>query len=66
MKLLGTHISISRLLALRLLFVAMDEDIFDSDSQFFFCRYTLGGFFLANYDDSPAGKFDEVLYSEVN
>jgi len=23
-------------------------------------RYTLGGFFLANYDDSPAGVFDEV------
>ncbi|BBG93830.1 hypothetical protein Prudu_001958 [Prunus dulcis] len=24
-------------------------------------RYTLGGFFLANYDDSPAGVFDESL-----
>lgn len=24
-------------------------------------RYTLGGFFLASYDDSPAGIFDEVL-----
>lgn len=24
-------------------------------------RYTLGGFFLANYEDSPAGIFDEVL-----
>ncbi|XP_071926891.1 uncharacterized protein [Coffea arabica] len=23
--------------------------------------YTLGGFFLANYDDSPAGKFDELV-----
>ncbi|KAK3018173.1 hypothetical protein RJ639_003843 [Escallonia herrerae] len=23
--------------------------------------YTLGGFFLASYDDSPAGTFDEVL-----
>lgn len=23
-------------------------------------RYTLGGFFLASYDDSPAGVFDEV------
>jgi hypothetical protein len=22
--------------------------------------YTLGGMFLARYDDSPAGKFDEV------
>lgn len=24
------------------------------------CRYTLGGFFLARYNDSPAGRFDEV------
>lgn len=24
------------------------------------CSYTLGGFFLANYDESPAGVFDEV------
>lgn len=24
------------------------------------CSYTLGGFFLASYDDSPAGAFDEV------
>lgn len=31
-----------------------------------FCRYTLGGFFLANYDDSPAGIFDEVLYFNFN
>ncbi|KAL3511497.1 hypothetical protein ACH5RR_030898 [Cinchona calisaya] len=23
--------------------------------------YTLGGFFLANYDDSPAGNFDELV-----
>ncbi|KAL6493082.1 hypothetical protein OROGR_032841 [Orobanche gracilis] len=23
--------------------------------------YTLGGFFLANYEDSPAGKFDELV-----
>ncbi|EYU28457.1 hypothetical protein MIMGU_mgv11b014559mg [Erythranthe guttata] len=23
--------------------------------------YTLGGFFLANYEDRPAGKFDEVV-----
>ncbi|KAG7018402.1 Protein NEOXANTHIN-DEFICIENT 1, partial [Cucurbita argyrosperma subsp. argyrosperma] len=23
--------------------------------------YTLGGFFLANYDDSPAGSFDELV-----
>lgn len=22
--------------------------------------YTLGGFFLANYEESPAGAFDEV------
>lgn len=28
---------------------------------FVICRYTLGGFFLANYSDSPAGTFDEVL-----
>lgn len=26
------------------------------------CRYTLGGFFLASYEDSPAGVFDEVVY----
>lgn len=26
------------------------------------CSYTLGGFFLASYDDSPAGVFDEVAY----
>jgi hypothetical protein len=25
-------------------------------------RYTLGGFFLANYEDSPVGAFDEVLF----
>jgi len=25
-------------------------------------RYTLGGFFLASYDDSPVGAFDEVLF----
>jgi hypothetical protein len=25
--------------------------------------YTLGGFFLASYDDSPAGVFDEVSFS---
>ncbi|OMP08496.1 hypothetical protein COLO4_06414 [Corchorus olitorius] len=25
-------------------------------------RYTLGGFFLAKYDDSPAGVFDEGLF----
>ncbi|XP_039035559.1 protein NEOXANTHIN-DEFICIENT 1-like isoform X2 [Hibiscus syriacus] len=25
------------------------------------CRYTLGGFFLANYDHSPAGVFDELV-----
>lgn len=24
------------------------------------CRYTLGGFYLARYEDSPAGTFDEV------
>jgi hypothetical protein len=24
------------------------------------CRYTLGGFYLARYDESPAGRFDEV------
>ena len=24
------------------------------------CRYTLGGFYLAKYDSSPAGVFDEV------
>ena len=24
------------------------------------CRYTLGGFYLARYSDSPVGKFDEV------
>ena len=23
-------------------------------------RYTLGGFYLARYDDSPAGSFNEV------
>ncbi|GFQ08412.1 hypothetical protein PHJA_002985200, partial [Phtheirospermum japonicum] len=23
--------------------------------------YTLGGFFLANYEDSPVGKFDELV-----
>ncbi|RDY04627.1 Protein NEOXANTHIN-DEFICIENT 1, partial [Mucuna pruriens] len=23
--------------------------------------YTLGGFFLANYEDSPAGAFDELV-----
>lgn len=28
--------------------------------DFFHYRYTLGGFFLANYEDSPAGVFDEV------
>lgn len=28
-----------------------------SDENF---RYTLGGYFLANYEDSPAGAFDEV------
>lgn len=32
------------------------------NSEFTLCRYTLGGFFLASYDDSPAGVFDEVLY----
>lgn len=26
----------------------------------FIDRYTLGGFYLARYDDSPAGEFDEV------
>lgn len=25
------------------------------------CRYTLGGFYLARYDDSPAGAFDELV-----
>lgn len=25
-------------------------------------RYTLGGFFLASYEDSPVGVFDEVLF----
>lgn len=25
------------------------------------CRYTLGGFYLAHYDSSPAGVFDEVF-----
>ena len=24
------------------------------------CRYTLGGFYLARYDDSPVGAFEEV------
>ena len=24
------------------------------------CRYTLGGLYFAQYDSSPAGKFDEV------
>jgi hypothetical protein len=24
------------------------------------CRYTLGGFYLARYSDSPVGAFDEV------
>lgn len=24
------------------------------------CSYTLGGFYLARYDDSPVGQFDEV------
>ncbi|XP_078161670.1 protein NEOXANTHIN-DEFICIENT 1 isoform X2 [Carex rostrata] len=28
---------------------------------FFRGRYTLGGFFLAHYEDSPAGKFDELV-----
>ncbi|XP_030499976.1 protein NEOXANTHIN-DEFICIENT 1 isoform X2 [Cannabis sativa] len=28
---------------------------------FLFHRYTLGGFFLANYEDSPAGVFDELV-----
>ena len=27
---------------------------------FLLSRYTLGGLYLARYDDSPAGKFDEV------
>lgn len=31
-------------------------------TDFTLCRYTLGGFFLASYDDSPAGIFDEVVY----
>ncbi len=31
-------------------------------TDFTLCRYTLGGFFLASYDDSPAGVFDEVVY----
>ena len=26
----------------------------------YICRYTLGGFYLARYSDSPVGKFDEV------
>lgn len=30
------------------------------------CRYTLGGFFLANYGDSPAGTFDEVFCLLLN
>ena len=30
-----------------------------------FYRYTLGGFFLANYEDSPAGIFDEVVFVYV-
>ena len=25
-------------------------------------RYTLGGFYLARYDDSPVGPFDEVHF----
>lgn len=25
-------------------------------------RYTLGGFFLASYEDSPVGVFDEVMF----
>jgi hypothetical protein len=25
-------------------------------------RYTLGGFYLARYDDSPVGAFEEVGY----
>eukprot|EP00878_Enallax_costatus_P029060 GHUV01031446.1.p1 GENE.GHUV01031446.1~~GHUV01031446.1.p1 ORF type:complete len:141 (-),score=10.20 GHUV01031446.1:413-835(-) len=28
------------------------------------CRYTLGGVYLARYDDSPAGTFDEVCRSQ--
>ncbi|XP_040374032.1 protein NEOXANTHIN-DEFICIENT 1 isoform X3 [Rosa chinensis] len=34
---------------------------FDHQKIFAVCRYTLGGFFLANYDDSPAGVFDELV-----
>ncbi|KAJ0721057.1 putative protein NEOXANTHIN-DEFICIENT 1 [Helianthus annuus] len=26
-----------------------------------YCRYTLGGFFLANYSESPFGPFDELV-----
>ncbi|KAH0459874.1 hypothetical protein IEQ34_010537 [Dendrobium chrysotoxum] len=27
--------------------------------------YTLGGFFLARYDDSPVAKFDEVMHVDL-
>jgi hypothetical protein len=32
----------------------------DCDWQGLGCRYTLGGLYLAHYDSSPAGIFDEV------
>ena len=59
MKLLGSRIY------LQIMGLIMEFQIFIFFSQIMFahCRYTLGGFFLANYDDSPAGVFDEVSYS---
>lgn len=29
----------------------------------FDCRHTLGGFYLARYEDSPVGAFEEVRWS---
>ena len=29
------------------------------------CRYTLGGFYLARYADSPVGQFDEVCQANT-
>ncbi len=32
---------------------------------YLFNRYTLGGFYLARYADSPVGAFDEVWWTAV-
>lgn len=33
---------------------------------FHMLRYTLGGFYLARYSDSPVGAFDEVISNSCN